>query len=468
MTDINIHKLNLRFPEAQSKLFTDLSLSIRSGEKVLLLGPSGSGKSTLLNVMGGLIPAVIHTPMKAEVLNIPSDRAYVFQDPDAQFTMPQVNEELAFILENRSIPKEQMEPMFQTALKQTGLDIPFDLNINHLSGGMKQKLAIASALLQDPDTLFLDEPTSMLDDESTKSLWNVIENIWEDRTVVIVEHRLDYIWDKVDRVILMSDKGEIIQQGTPDYILSHHKILLNQYGVWHPDSWQGAPEFNQIESMSETLLEVKDFKLERRGQDILNIDYLSIQKGEWITLEGKNGTGKSSLLLALMKLIPSDGEIYYQNKLIKKTKQIAGDVYPVFQNPELQFITHKVFDEIYINMEPHFKYNDAVHKTEEILKQMGLSSTAHLHPLEISTGQKRRLSVATALGGLPKVLLLDEPTFGLDQKHAFSMLELFHHLVADGVTIIMITHDENIKLRYPSRRLLIEDGILHEKRSDDV
>ena len=167
-----------------------------------------------------------------------------------------------------------------------------------------------------------------------------------------------------------------------------------------------------------------------------------------------------------MKLIPSDGEIYYQNKLIK-TKQIAGDVYPVFRIRSCSLLP-KVFDEIYINMEPHFKYNDAVHKTEEILKQMGLSSTAHLHPLEISTGQKRRLSVATALGGLPKVLLLDEPTFGLDQKHAFSMLELFHHLVADGVTIIMITHDENIKLRYPSRRLLIEDGILHEKRSDDV
>ena len=202
--------------------------------------------------------------------------------------------------------------------------------------------------------------------------------------------------------------------------------------------------------------------------DILNIDHLSIKKGEWITIEGKNGTGKSSMLSAIMKLIPSDGDVYYKNKRIKKTKQFAGEVYPVFQNPELQFITHKVFDEIYINMEPHFEYTEAVRQTEVILNQMGLNDMAHLHPLEISTGQKRRLRVATALGGVPKVLLLDEPTFGLDQKHAFRMLQMFHEMTAAGTTIIMITHDENIKIRYPGRRLIIEDQMLEEKRTDYV
>ena len=107
-------------------------------------------------------------------------------------------------------------------------------------------------------------------------------------------------------------------------------------------------------------------------------------------------------------------------------------------------------------------------QTEVILQQMGLSNTAHLHPLEISTGQKRRLSVATAFGGVPNILLLDEPTFGLDQKHAFRMLEIFQELTESGTAIIMITHDENIKTRYPSRRLIIEDGMLHEKRIHDA
>lgn len=466
MPEIEIQKLNLKFPEAPSKLFTDLNISIGSGEKVLLLGPSGSGKSTLLNVMGGLIPDVIQTPMKAELLNIPDNNAYVFQDPDSQFTMPTVAEELAFILENRSIPKENMKPMMMESLKQTGLDVPLDLNINNLSGGMKQKLAIASALLQKPDTLFLDEPTSMLDDESAASLWDVIEKIWDGRTVVIVEHRVDYIWNKVDRVILMNDKAEIIHEGKPDDMLKHHQQLLNEYGVWHPDSWQKTPEFDLLQPDNEVLLELKNLRIERRGMDILNVDYLSIKKGEWVTLEGKNGTGKSSLLSAVMKLIPSDGEVHYKKKRIKKTKQFAGEVYPVFQNPELQFITHKVFDEIFINMEPHFEYTEAVRQTEVILNTFGLSTIAHLHPLEISTGQKRRLSVATAFGGVPEVLLLDEPTFGLDQKSAFGMLEMFHDMAASGTTIIMITHDENIKKRYPSRRLIIEDGMLHEKRTD--
>ncbi|WP_035785510.1 ABC transporter ATP-binding protein [Jeotgalicoccus psychrophilus] len=465
MSRVNIEKLNLKFPEAPAKLFNDLNIYIEAGEKVLLLGPSGSGKSTLLNVMGGLIPNVIHTPMKAEILDIPDDNAYVFQDPDSQFTMPTVAEELAFILENRSIPKENMEPMMLDALKQTRLDVPLDLNINNLSGGMKQKLSIASALLQNPDTLFLDEPTSMLDDESAASLWNVIEQIWEKRTVVIVEHRVDYIWDKVDRVILMNGEAQIIHEGIPNDVLRHHKDLLNEYGVWHPESWQKAPVYAPLSPQDEVLLKLKDLHLERRGMEILHVDHLSVGKGEWITLEGKNGTGKSSLLLAIMKLIPADGSIYYRGKIIKKTKHIAGNVYPVFQNSELQFITHKVFDEIFINMESRFDYNEAVRQTEVILNQFGLNNIAHLHPLEISTGQKRRLSVATALGGVPDVLLLDEPTFGLDQKSAFRMLGMFHEMAVAGTTIIMITHDENIKERYPSRRLIIENGTLHEKRT---
>lgn len=468
MNAVNIKNLNLKFPEAFSKLFNDLNISVKEGEKVLLLGPSGSGKSTLLNVMGGLIPNVIQTPMKAEELTIPADNAYVFQDPDSQFTMPQVDEELAFILENKSVPRELMEPMFHEALNQAGLDVPLDLNINNLSGGMKQKLALASALLQNPDVMFLDEPTSMLDDDSAKSLWNTIESIWNKRTVVIVEHRVDYIWNKVDRVILMNDQADIVQEGTPNDILMHHKDLLNAYGVWHPDSWETAPEFTAPSKSDDAVIEVKDFKLARRGHEILKVDHLSVRKGEWITLEGKNGTGKSSFLLALMKLIPSAGHIYYKNKLIKKTKQIAGEVYPVFQNPELQFITHKVFDEIFINLEPHFPYDAAVSETERILTQMGLRKTAHLHPLEISTGQKRRLSVATALGGVPKVLLLDEPTFGLDQKHAFRLLKMFHELTKQGITIIMITHDENIKQRYPTRRLVIENNGIHEKGLQDA
>ena len=468
MTDINIENLKLKFPETEQLLFSNINISVKKGEKVLLVGPSGSGKSTLLNVMGGLIPKVIHTPVKADYLDIPNASSYVFQDPDAQFTMPTVEEELAFILENQRIAPSLMNNMMTNALKRIGLDVPLDLSINQLSGGMKQKLSVAAALLQEPDTLFLDEPTSMLDDDSAKNLWETILSIWSDLTVVIVEHRVEYIWDKVDRVILMNDDGEIILDKDPKFVLSHHVDLLNEYGVWHPMSWNQAPQFVQSNKDGAPLLEIRDMKIDRRGIDILYIDHLHIRSRQWITLEGPNGAGKSSFLSALMKLIPHQGQIIYKNKLVKKTKDIIGDVYPVFQNPELQFITHRVYDEIYINMEHRYDENLAKQKTEDILKMFSLEHSAHLNPLELSTGQKRRLSVATALGGIPDLLLLDEPTFGLDQKNTFFMLELFDELVKAGTTIIMITHDVNIQTRYPSRRLEILDGMILEKDTHNV
>lgn len=459
---ITVEKLRLKFPEAQSRLFTDLDLKIDDGEKVLIVGPSGSGKSTLLNVLGGLIPNVIHVPMKAERLELPDSGAYVFQDPDAQFTMPTVSEELAFVMENRQVRVEEMDQQIRQALDMVGLDVTPDAAIQTLSGGMKQKLAIASALLQQADTLFLDEPTSMLDDGSAAHLWETIQEMWTGRTVVIIEHRVEDIWDKVDRVILMNDAGQIDRMAAPDEMLKIHRDALDAFGVWHPESWNNAPELSQIEPQSDVLLEARNLRVKRGKRQLLGIDDLTINKGEWITLEGDNGTGKTSLLLALMKLISSEGDVYFKSRRVKQPKHYKGALYPVFQNPEMQFITNTVFDEIFINLELHYDKAEAEERTEALLKRLGLKKVRHLHPLEISTGQKRRLSVATAAGGIPEIIILDEPTFGLDQRHAFRLLEMLHDMVRSGTTIIMITHDEEIKARYPSRRLRIEACTLME------
>ncbi|WP_017548572.1 ABC transporter ATP-binding protein [Salinicoccus carnicancri] len=460
---MDIANLRLRFDGEEENLFHGLDIRVEEGEKVLLLGPSGSGKSTLLNIMGGLIPRVIDVPMKADRLHVSDDGAYVFQDPDSQFTMPTVGEELGFVLENKGVPQSEMEQEFTTVLEAVGLDVSFGKDIQELSGGMKQKLAIASALLQDSDTLFLDEPASMLDEGSARHVWDTVESIWENRTVVIIEHRVEYIWDRMDRVILMDDSGGIVCQGTPGDMLTNHGDLLTAFGVWHPRSWDGAPALRRAEPSEETLLEANSLDV-RRGKDtIIKVDGMKIKRGEWVTIEGANGTGKTSLLLALMKLIPSAGDLHYRGKKIRKTRHIAGAVYPVFQNPELQFITNKVFDEVFINLEMHFDKTEAIRQTGKLLERFGLSGVSHLHPLEISTGQKRRLSVATAAGGVPEIIMFDEPTFGLDQRQTFRLLELFSEMTRAGKSIVMITHDEEIKRRYPSRRLLIEDGRLTER-----
>ncbi|MCG1008758.1 ATP-binding cassette domain-containing protein [Salinicoccus sp. ID82-1] len=464
---IAVKNLRLKFPEAQARLFTDLELTIEDKEKVLIVGPSGSGKSTLLNVLGGLIPNVIDVPMKADQLELPNSGAYVFQDPDSQFTMPTVAEELAFIMENRQVEREDMDQRIVQILSTVGLDIDPAAAIHTLSGGMKQKLAIASALLQQADTLFLDEPTSMLDEGSAEHLWETIQQMWDGRTVVIIEHRVENIWDKVDRVILMDDQGRIDRIGPPDEMLENHRDALDAFGVWHPESWHNAPRLPEIKAQSDVLLEARDLVVRRGKRQLLTIDALDIWKGEWITLEGDNGTGKTSLLLALMKLIPSDGDIQFKIKKVKKQKHYNGALYPVFQNPELQFITNTVFDEVFINLELHFDREEAKQKADALIERLGLGKVRHLHPLEISTGQKRRLSVATAAGGIPEIIILDEPTFGLDQRHAFRLLQMLHDMVKSGTTIIMITHDEEIKIRYPSRRLRIEDGTLMEGGGSD-
>ncbi|WP_082238457.1 ABC transporter ATP-binding protein [Salinicoccus sp. YB14-2] len=463
---IEIKNLRLKFPETKERQFSNLNINIKTGEKVLMLGPSGSGKSTLLNILGGNIPRSMDIPFKADVLNVDTGAAYVFQDPDSQFTMPTVVEELAFILENKNVQRRDMDRMIQNALFKVGLKTDLKMPINNLSGGMKQRLAIASALLQGSGTLLLDEPTSMLDEASVGGLWQTLENIWEDKTVVIVEHRVNEIWDKVDRVILMNAEGELIMDDSPGTIMENHIELLNEYGVWHPYSWDYAPVFKKIESGDETLIEINDMTLTRRKETLLNIDNLKIKKGEWLTIEGKNGTGKTSLMLALMKLIKTDSIIHVNGKKVRKTKDISGTVYPVFQNPELQFITNKVYDEVFINLEMHYPHEEAHEKCGALLRRIGLDHVSHLHPLEISTGQKRRLSVATATGGVPEVIIFDEPTFGLDQKLSYELLKMFYERVQDGVTVIMITHDRGITKRYPTRRLILENKGITEIRGD--
>ncbi len=461
---IEIENLRLKFPEAETRQFSGLNLKIERNEKVLLLGPSGSGKSTLLNLLGGNIPRSMDIPFKADVLKVDTKAAYVFQDPDSQFTMPLVGEELAFILENRRVPRADMDRMIEDALVSVGLGTDLKVQINALSGGMKQRLAIASALLQGADTLLLDEPTSMLDEDAVTGLWQTLRDVWHDRTVVIVEHRVDEIWDKTDRIILMDENGELVIDETPETVMKEHIGLLNQYGVWHPRSWDNAPVFEKLAPSHEPLIEVRHMNLSRHKRQLLHIGDLTINRGEWLTIEGENGAGKTSLMLAIMKLIKTDSVIHAGGRRVKKTKDIAGTVYPVFQNPELQFITNTVFDEVFINMEMHHPPEEAKERCERLLRRIGLEHVSHLHPLEISTGQKRRLSVATASGGVPEAIIFDEPTFGLDQKLTFELLKMFHELVAQGVTVIMITHDSEIKKRYPTRRLIIRNNVLEEVR----
>lgn len=466
---INVSNLRLKYPGEQEKIFDGLNIKIQDKEKVLLLGPSGSGKSTLLNVLSGIVPDLIDLPMKYDTLEINDDASVIFQDPDSQFCMPKVFEELAFILENQNVPKENMRHKIQNVLKQVDLNVDEHQLINQLSGGMKQKLAIAGSLLQNADTLFLDEPTAMLDSEATKNLWELLIELWEDQTVLIVEHKVEHIWEHVDRIILIDEQGHIVTSGQPNEVLSTHEDLLNQYGVWHPKAYDLAPvplHFKQHEPKFK--LSLQNVDIQRKNKVLYHVKELNIINSEWIAITGKNGTGKTTLLDTMMQIIPHNGLIQYNNLSLKKIKDAAKNMYLVYQNPELQFIQSNVYDEIFFN----FQFKDKVYaekQTIELLQLLNLYHLRHRHPYELSMGQKRRLSVATALSTNADIILLDEPTFGLDSRNTFELIELFKSRVDSGQTIVMVTHDEEIIARYPSTVYRIEDGQLkHVRGAIDV
>ncbi|MCS4486694.1 ABC transporter ATP-binding protein [Staphylococcus americanisciuri] len=455
--------LRLKYPSTTHKIFDGLDIEIHDKEKVLLLGPSGSGKSTLLNVLSGIVPDLIDLPMKYDALEVAHNVGVIFQDPDSQFCMPQVNEELAFILENQQIPREEMDSLIAEALHKVNLDVNPQQAINQLSGGMKQKLAIAGTLLMQTDTLFLDEPTAMLDIEATQNLWDLLKDLWADQTVLIVEHKVAHVWDYVDRVILMNHQGQIIQQGTPDMILAHYEDTLTEYGVWHPNAWRSAPT-----SMHEVSAAHSDFQfdyhngvIQRGKRQLYRVSSLEIHPGEWLMITGKNGTGKTTLLESMMQLIPYQGTMHWNGQKLKKVRDAASHMYLVYQNPELQFIQNSVYDEIYVNYE-YMDPDHATEKTRAMLELLDLTHVAKQHPFELSMGQKRRLSVATALSTNADIILLDEPTFGLDSHNTFKLIQLFQKRVAKGQTIVMITHDPHMIERYPTRLFEILDDVLHE------
>lgn len=464
-----VKKLRLTFPGSGKLLFKDVSVQINDGEKVLILGPSGSGKSTLLQVLTGLVPSAINLPLKFEKLTHPNSWGYVFQDPDSQFCMPYVDEEIAFVLENLGVPREKMGQHIEQALELVGLKLDhLHTPISQLSQGMKQRLAIASVLMLKPSTFFFDEPTAMLDPAGTEQIWRMIRSVTKNETVIIVEHKIDHILDFVERVIVLDYEGQIIADGPTDMIFKAHKQTLRDYGIWYPGVWQeyvASREWpnHSYDMKQESIMSLKDFKVLRRKEPKLTVKSQSVYPGEWICITGKNGAGKSTFLLGLMNVLQTSGTYILNETNVKKKDRLSHLIGFVFQNPEYQFVTNHVNEEIAFTLKQEHHSTAVIDKkVEETLAAFMLTSHQQQHPYQLSIGQKRRLSVATALVGQQSVLLLDEPTFGQDAKNTFALLEMMESLVNQGITLIMVTHDEDIVRSFATRVWNVDQGNVFE------
>lgn len=491
---LSVSNLRLKFPGEPSLVFKDLSFAVPQGQKVLLLGPSGCGKSTLLQVLSGIIPGSVEVPLTCDSVRRPDSWGFVFQDPDTQFCMPYVDEELAFVLENLSVPRERMEEEIGRVLRKVGLVFE-DIHtpIQTLSQGMKQRLALASVLLLQPEVLYLDEPSAMLDPEGTEQIWAAVKEISANKTLVIVEHKIEQVIDLVDRIVLFDAEGAILADDTPDEIFRRHKEELVRFGIWYPQVWedyirsdayqeieqQRRKERQALEGRPGPALELRDFAGYRQEEVRIEVPLAEGQPGEWICIVGENGAGKSTLLQSIMQLLPTSGTYRLCGEEVRQTvrgrrkRSVKSPPPPelafVFQNPEMQFITNSLYDELAYSLRPlKLSEEEADKKVKQTLEAFGLYMSERRHPYQLSIGQKRRLSVASAVIGEKPVLLLDEPTFGQDARNTFAILEKLEELRVKGTTIIMVTHDPNIAGYFSDQIWRIERGRLVAVESPEL
>lgn len=451
---------------------SDVDLDIAPGERVLMLGPSGSGKSTLMGGLAGLLGGAEEGEATGTLTVdgvAPADArgrvGLLMQDPEAQVVLARVGDDVAFGMENMGVAREEIWPRVENSLEAVGLSVPLDHSTTELSGGQKQRLALASILAMGPGLLLLDEPTANLDPSGVAEVRAAVETVVErtGATVVVVEHRVDVWASLVDRVIVVAD-GAIAADGPLDEVLAQQGEALRERGIWLPGDDVAAevgpaPEVPPASSEgpeggargATPIARVTDLTI---GYDASapvrsGID-LTIERGVSTCIVGANGAGKSTFALTLAGLLPplegavevqtSDGTAGDPHEW--SSKQLLGRMSMVFQEPEYQFLAATVAEELAIGPRAAGMTDEEIAPlVDEHLEALGLTKLARANPMTLSGGEKRRLSVATALISAPELLILDEPTFGQDRGTWLGLVRLLRAALERGVTLVSITHD---------------------------
>ena len=441
-----------------------VDLDIAPGERVLVLGPSGSGKSTLMGGLAGLLGGAEEGEATGTLTvdGVAPAQArgrvgLLMQDPEAQVVLARVGDDVAFGMENLGVPREEIWPRVADSLNAVGLDVPLDHSTTELSGGQKQRLALASILAMGPGLLLLDEPTANLDPSGVAEVRAAVEAVVErtGATVVVVEHRVDVWAPLVDRVIVVAD-GRIAADGPLDEVLEQQGDALRERGIWLPGDDVAAevgpaPEVAPASSEAAPIARVADLTIgyDKASPVRSGID-LTIERGVSTCIVGANGAGKSTFALTLAGLLPPlEGTVEVETADGTAgdphgwpSKRLLGRMSMVFQEPEYQFLAATVAEELAIGPRAVGMTEEEIAPlVEEHLEALGLTKLARANPMTLSGGEKRRLSVATALISAPELLILDEPTFGQDRGTWLGLVRLLRAALERGVTLVSITHD---------------------------
>jgi energy-coupling factor transport system ATP-binding protein len=538
---VRVRDLAIRYEGTDAAIPAGATFDIAPGDVVLLLGPSGSGKSTLTLALNGLIPHAIPADISGSVeiaglrtttstvAELSTHVAMVFQDPDAQLVTGTLLDEVAFGPENLRMPVADVLARAEDALRRVGLWERRAENPDRLSGGGRQRLAIACALAMGSPLLVLDEPTANLDPRGIEEVYAALAELVAagDRAILLVEHNLDAAVGFVDRVVVLDHEGRVAADGPVDAVLRERAEELHDMGVWLPVSTLAALRLRRagyaldplpltpaelataleaaasdpvasepgrrIAPVSEDagrivrrerdaptaarerapLMTVRGLHVRRGRTDVLHGIDLDVADGDFVAIVGANGAGKTTLLQALAGVVPAPrGAVRLGGIDVGRAdaRSLASRIGFVFQNPEHQFIAHSVFDEIAHGLRRQGLAEDEVRaRTMALLDRFGLRDRADSHPFLLSGGQKRRLSVGTALVAGAPVLALDEPTFGQDRARADELLTLLKELNADGTTIMVVTHDMQLVTEYADRVVVMGDGrVLRSGATSDV
>jgi len=439
-----------------------LDLEIQAGERVLLLGASGAGKSTVLHGLAGVLGSSDEGEQEGELLldgvspAVARGRAgLVLQDPETQVVLARVGDEVAFAAENLAVPREEIWQRVGRALDDVGLDLPLDHSTTALSGGQKQRLALASVLAMEPGLLLLDEPTANLDPAGVIEVRDAVVQVLErtGATLVVVEHRVAVWADVVDRVVVLDADGGILADGAPDAVLRESSVRsrLAAAGVWIPD-WHPPLGGRAPDGAGDTLLSARDLSVarSRRGAAAVQQLDIDVRSAGALSITGPNGAGKSTAALTLGGLLrPRAGRLEASAALAGtagsdpfrwRSTQLVQRIGTVFQEPEHQFLTSTVQEELEFGPRRVDGTVDGA-RIAEVAERLRLTHLLEANPFTLSGGEKRRLSVATMLATAPRILILDEPTFGQDALTWAELVTLFRDLIDDGVGVVSVTHD---------------------------
>lgn len=502
MEILSIKDLTFSYPNKENFALQNVNLSINSGDFVVVCGQSGSGKTTLLRMLkkeiapyGEKQGAVYYKGEDVEKLDdkISAQKiGFVFQKPDQQIVTDKVWHELAFGLESLGYDSDYIRLRVGEMANYFGITSLFRKKTTELSGGQKQLMNLASVMAMSPDVIILDEPTSQLDPITANDFITTLKKINDELglTVIIIEHRLQEVFPIADKVAVMED-GKVICYDTPRNVcekLSNHPMsqgFPSAVRIWQKSGGKGNCPLTVKEGRNfinlnfserklslrntipntEDIITLKDvfFRYEKGGNDILSGTNLSIKKGEHFCILGGNGSGKTTTLKILAGLLkPYRGKVIIDNN--KMTKKTTADfnrlgVAMLPQNPESVFLKSRVIDD-YTELckIKGIEKSDYEDKINSVAEKLGIKDLLENHPYDLSGGEIQKCALGKVLISKPKILLLDEPTKGVDAYSKLSLSKILQEIKSDGVTIITVTHDVEFASIVADRCGLFFDG----------